>query len=610
MTTPVPTEQDDAVIGRAFVMSMAVFGVIAVIAASLWFFLRRPEEVEVAGERKLELPEVRESAQIDFPDVSFTEVSEEWGIRFVHENGAAGGKLLPETMGSGCAALDYDSDGDLDLFFVNSQRWTAEADGDKSATLHLYRNDGAVFTDVTADVGLDVSLYGMGVAVGDVENDGDLDLFITAVGANRLFLQEEGRFRDATEAAGVAGDPATWSSSCGFFDYDRDGLLDLIVCNYVEWSPEFDLAQGFRLAGGERAYGPPKAFGGTFPYLYRNQGDGTFQDVTAKAGLHVKNVSTGVPVAKSLGVVTVDIDRDGWMDVLIANDTVRNFLFHNQRDGTFVEKGMEAGMAFDSNGRARGAMGIDVDFVRDNGELAIGIGNFSNESSALYVKQANQLLFLDEAMACGFGPPTRLELTFGLFFFDFDLDGRLDIFGANGHLENEIQKVQASQTYEQRPHLFWNRGGGTGSNEFVRVPTEVSGADFSTPIVGRGAVPADLDGDGDLDLVITQSGRPVRVLRNDQQLGNQWVQLRLEGNGTTSNRDAIGATIEAQVGERTLRRAVSRTRSYLSQSPAWITLGLGSATQVDRLTITWPDGSQQQFDGPIAGGESRVVRQP
>lgn len=601
-------EQDDAIIGRAFVGSIAVIGIVGALAAGVWFFATSSELTVETLVKELQLPEVRSKAKMDYPAVSFTDVTRSWGVDFVHTNGATGEKLLPETMGSGCAALDYDLDGDVDLLFVNSQSWDPAVAERDAATLKLYRNEGGSFQDVTEEVGLNVSMYGMGVAVGDIENDGDLDIFISAVGDNRLFIQQEGKFVDATEIAGVAGS-GEWSTSCGFVDYDRDGLLDLFVCNYVAWSKEIDLAQKFRLAGVGRAYGPPAAFVGTFPILYHNEGDGRFRDVSLTAGIQEKNRVTGVPVAKSLGMATVDIDQDGWMDILVANDTVRNFLFHNQRDGTFREVGTEVGIAFNSAGKARGAMGIDVDYVRDNGQLAVGIGNYSNEASALYVKQSSQLLFLDEATSTGFGPPTRLALTFGLIFVDFDLDGRLDIFGANGHLEYEIQKVQASQKYEQEPHLFWNRGPGKGSNEFVKVPESVTGKAFAEPIVGRGAVSADLDGDGDLDLVITQCGRQAKILRNDQQLERNWARVRLQGNGTTCNRDAFGATIEAHVGDRVIHRIVSRTRSYLSQAEATVTLGIGEADQIDRLVIHWPDGSLQEYAEAIAPGTSLTIEQ-
>jgi hypothetical protein len=594
---------DDAVIGQAFLVSLGVIALLAVVGATAWFFFGSSTELIEVIEGDFELPEIRQTEQIDFPAVSFTDVTKLWGIDFQHTNGATGDKFLPETMGSGCAAFDYDSDGDIDLLFINSQAWSPGKE--PPATMKLYRNDGGAFVDVTVDVGLDVSMYGMGVAVGDIDNDHDPDLFVTAVGKNRLFVQDEGRFVE-TEA-GVSGG-ADWSTSCGFFDYDRDGLLDLFVCNYLQWSAEYDASQEFRLSGVGRAYGPPGSFEGTFPFLYHNEGGGKFRDVSAESGVQVKNRLRAVPAAKSLGMATVDIDQDGWVDVFVANDTVRNYLLRNKGDGTFEEVGGSAGIAFDSAGKARGAMGTDVDFLRENGQLAIGIGNFSNEASALYMKQSTQMLFLDEATSTGFGPPTRTELTFGLFFFDFDLDGLLDVFGANGHLESDIEKVQ-EQTYEQVPHLFWNRGAGMKSNEFAQVPAKVVGADFAAPIVGRAAVSADFDGDGDLDLVITQSGRAAKILRNDQTLGHHSLKVLPRGNGRTVSRDAVGAVVEAQVGDRTIRRQVTRTRSYLSQSPLTVVLGIGKAEAIDKLLVRWPDGTQKIVVGPFQHGQSLEIKQ-
>lgn len=585
-------ESDDAVIGRAFRRSFTGITILAAVAVGIiWWVNRAPPPVPT-NQSKLKLPDVRKTLPLEIPSVKFTDVTRQAGIDFIHENGAYGDKLLPETMGSGAAFFDFDNDGDQDLLLVNSSLWPGRPLAGKPApTMALYRNDGkGHFENVTAGSGLDVTFYGMGVAVGDYDNDGWSDVFISALGRNRLFHNERGKFVDVTAAARVAGDANEWSTGCGWFDYNNDGRLDLFVCNYVRWSKEIDLSLDSRLVGVGRAYGPPFAFEGTFPYLYRNDGDGRFTDVSAEAGIQIKNPATGVPMAKSLGLALIDLDRDGWMDVVVANDTVQNFVFHNRQDGTFREIGAISGMAFDEKGNARGAMGIDSGRFRNDDAVGIAIGNFANEMTALYVSQGNSLQFADEANATGLGPQSRLELKFGVFFFDYDLDGRLDLFSANGHLEEDIHKVQVSQHYAQPPHLFWNTGARSGT-EFLAVPPDKTGPDFHQPLVGRGATFADIDGDGDLDILLTASHGPPKLLRNDQQLGHHWLRFKLTG--TRCNRDAIGAWIEVQLGDQFLARQVMPTRSYLSQCELPVTIGIGKATKPDRVRIVWPDGRAQ-----------------
>lgn len=591
--------QDDAVIGTALKWSLALFGAIGVVVAGIVIALNRPDEAPELVESELAQTQVRKVDAVQIPRAPFVDITESAGINFQHVNGATGQKFLPETMGGGCAFLDFDNDGDQDLLLVNSQTWpwdqADQEDNNSAATSTLYRNDGAgQFTDVTARSGVDFSCYGMGVAVGDYDKDGWLDLFISAVGRNYLLHnQQDGTFADVTNQAGVAGDANEWSSSCGWFDYDRDGDLDLMVCNYVKWSKEFDESQNFQLVGGGRAYGRPQNFGGTFPYLYRNEGDGTFVEVAEAAGLHKRNPATDVPMAKSLGVTFADFDQDGWIDMIVANDTVQNFLFHNQKDGSFQEVGVVAGVAFDMNGHARGAMGIDAARFRDNGAIGIAIGNFANEMTALYVSNPAQMQFMDEAISSGLGPNTRLELTFGVFYFDYDLDGRLDLFAANGHLEEDINRVQSSQHYEQPPQLFWNCGS-QANTEFMPVKSEACGTDLLKPMVGRGAAYADIDSDGDLDLLVTGIGQSPRLLRNDQQLGHHWLRFHLIG--SNGNINAIGAWIEVDVDGKTLRRQVMPSRSYLSQMELPVTIGLGMSTSVSEVRILWPDGSRQTVD--------------
>jgi hypothetical protein len=458
----------------------------------------------------------------------------------------------------------------------------------------LYRNEGnGRFTEVTDGSGLDTPLYGMGVAIGDYDNDGARDVYVTAVRGNHLFHNEGGgKFRDVTAESGTGGAPDGWSSAAAWVDYDNDGKLDLFVCNYIRWSEEIDREVGYTLVGVGRAYGPPMNFQGAFPSLYHNEGGGHFSDVSAKAGLQVKNSASGVPVGKSLGVAPVDLDGDGWTDLIVANDTVQNFLFHNKRDGTFEEVGGASGIGFDSYGNARGAMGIDTAHFRNDSALGIAIGNFANEMTALYVSQEQPLTFTDEAISEGIGPASRLFLKFGVLFFDYDLDGWLDLFSTNGHLEEEIGKVQKSQQYAQPAQLFWNAWA-TGRHAFVAVGPDKAGTDLFTPIVGRGSAFADIDNDGDLDLVLTQTGGPPLLLRNDQTTGHHWI--RFVPHGTSSNRDGIGAVIRIYIGGGIRQQQVMPTRSYLSQSQLAVSFGLGKENRVEKERY-------------LAGGQDAVRR--
>ena len=608
---PETEERDDAIIGTALRWSLIVGLLLAAVAGGGLYYLSRPEPPAPVVKTELAAVSVRKESTVDIPEIPFSDVTAAAGIDFVHENGAYGQKLLPETMVGGNAFFDFDNDGDQDLLLVNSRRWPWDPRGaaETPATLALYRNKGngtGQFENVTAGSGLDVSMYGMGVAVGDYDNDGRVDVFLSAVGSNRLFHNEgDGKFLDVTTSAGVAGDPAEWSTSCGWFDFDNDGDLDLFVCNYVKWSREYDEAQNFQLTGGGRAYGRPQNFEGTFPYLYRNDGNGHFVEIAEQAGLQIRNPATNVPIAKSLGSTFTDVDNDGWLDIIVANDTVQNLLFHNTGQNTFEETGASAGIAYDMDGTARGAMGIDVACFRNNASIGIAIGNFSNEMTALYVSPGKQLQFVDEAVSTGLGPHSRSDLTFGVVYLDADLDGRLDLFCSNGHLEEEINRVQSSQHYEQPQQLFWNCGA-EQFTEFVPLTAEKCGEDLLRPMVGRGASCADIDNDGDLDLLVTTVGRHPRLLRNDQQLSHHWLRLKLIG--TTSNRDAIGAQVEVIADGQTYVRQVMPSRSYLSQSELPLTFGLGASTSVDSVTITWPDKSRQEL-GPLLIDQQHTVEQ-
>lgn len=587
-------DQDDAVIGRAFLGSILVFVLIGLVIAGSYWYLKPKREVVIEEPTEIAKPEGREKSVVSAPKVTWTDITAQSGLNFVHTSGAKGDKLLPETMGSGCAFFDYNNDGHQDILLVNCCHWDPVLVASDPTPIKLYQNDGkGSFTDVTKETGLEVTVYGMGVACGDYDNDGNVDLYISCLGENKLFKNENGKFVDMTSSAGVAGDSKSWSSACGWFDFDKDNDLDLLVCNYVDWSREFDSAQDFTLVGtGRRAYGRPQNFKGTFPTLYRNDGNGRFTDVSQQAGVRVLNQSaTNSPLAKSLGLVFEDFDDDGFIDFIVANDTVQNLLFRNNHDGTFEEQGALAGIAFDSAGLARGAMGIDSADFRNNGSVGVAIGNFANEMSALFVSRTRNLQFYDQAVSSGLGPATRLELTFGVLFLDYDLDGRLDLFQANGHLEDEISVVQASQSYEQSPQLFWNAGLENATNEFLKCSEAETGPDLQVPMVGRGASYADIDGDGDLDLLITGCGQKPRLLRNDQETKNNWVRIKLIGK--QSNKNALGATVVLSANDVTQRRMVSTTRSYLSQVELPLTFGLGTSTKVDKVSIVWPDGSSQ-----------------
>ncbi|MEL7061781.1 MAG: CRTAC1 family protein, partial [Acidobacteriota bacterium] len=566
----------------------------AVLAAlvAAWIFRPRAEREEVSLEVAAPVAPAVEVAEA--PPLPFVDVTRAWGIDTVHVSGARGEKLLPETMGGGVALFDADGDGDADLLLTSGSSWPhdrSSADAAPSGSTTFYRNEGGRFVDATRAVGLSTpGFYGTGVAIGDVDGDERPDVYLTSVGGNRLYRNTGDGFENVTDESGVAGEDDLWATSAAFFDGDGDGDLDLFVGNYVVWSRQIDLEIDHRLDGVGRAYGPPVQYRGTFPSYYRNDGGGRFIDTSAESGLHVVNAATGVPVGKALGVVPVDLDLDGDLDVLVANDTVRNFLFLNRGDGRFEEVAEPSGLAYGRAGEATGAMGIDAGYYRNDDDLGVAIGNFANEMTSLYVAQGEPTLFADEAIGDGVGAASRAVLTFGMLFLDVDLDGRLDLLETNGHLEDEISTVDASQSYEQAAQLFWNAGLDARAT-FVEVPSERLG-DLATPIVGRGSAAADLDGDGDLDLVMTQAGRPPLVLRNDQATGHRWLRVRLR-QPNTANPRGVGALVTVEAGGTTQRRQMMPARSYQSSSEAVITFGLGEATTIQALHVRWSDGVEQ-----------------
>ena len=589
-------ERGEARIRRALWASLGVAAAVALIVGGGAALRGGSTPQDPAVERRIEGPSNETRLAAVAPPLPFTDVTRAAGIDFQHETGAYGERLLPETMGGGVAFFDYDDDGDQDLLLVNSDTWPWRPAPAQPPTSRLYRNRGdGVFDDVSQATGMDLRLYGMGAAVGDYDGDGWQDIFVTAVGANRLLRNAGGeRFVDVTDAAGVAGAADAWSTSAAFFDYDGDGDLDLFVANYVAWSPDIDRAVDFRLTGIGRAYGPPTDFPGTHSYLYRNDG-GTFADVSAAAGIEVVNPATLAPAGKALAVLPQDLDGDAGIDLVVANDTVRNFLFRNRGDGRFAEVGVDAGIAFSATGTATGAMGVDAARYDNDDKLAIVIGNFANEMSSFYVARPNEPVFSDDAIISGIGAPSRRALTFGLAFLDADLDGRLDIVAANGHVEPEIARVQASQSYAQGAQLFWNCGRSC-PRRYVRADAV---GDLAAPLVARGAAYADIDGDGDLDLALTQVGGSAVLLRNDQTLDQHWVRLVLRGRAP--NRHAIGATVTLTTAGAVQTRTVMAARSYLSQVELPVTFGLGDADGVVTAVVVWPRGIAEQYTNLQAG---------
>ena len=576
----------EAVIRRAFYRSLLMIVALIISAYAIYYFTNEETEPEAVIPEEIKGPITTQQTLIEPPSVAFKDITREAGIDFVHTNGAYGERLLPETMGGGGGFIDYDNDGDQDIILVNASYWPDQPHTDKPIT-RFYRNDGSgQFSDVTTSTGLGINSYGMGVTVGDYDNDGWDDVYITTLHKNYLFHNEKGKFKDVSTISGTAGFEEDWGTAAVFFDFDNDSDLDLYVANYVEWTPEINLEIDFRVTGIGKAYSTPLHYVGARSRLYRNEGNGRFTDISIESGVHIPG--------KALSAIAVDYDNNGLLDLFIANDVLQNFLFQNLGNGKFEEVGALEGIAFNRSGKATGAMGIDAAWYRNDNDLGIVIGNFANEMSSLYVTASGQTPFADEALLEGLGADSRLALTFGVFFFDYDLDGRLDLLQANGHLENEINKVQPSQHYEQPVQLYWNcasddPAAADGCNNRLILVDDTG--DLGTPVVGRGASYADIDNDGDLDVLITQPGREAKLYRNDQNTGNHWLRVKLVG--TSDNRNAIGAIIELTANGVSQRRLVTSGRSYLSQIELPVTFGLGSADTIDNFTITWPGGMKQ-----------------
>lgn len=507
----------------------------------------------------------------------FTEITQAAGIDFIHNNGAYGKKYLPETMGSGCAFFDFNADGWQDILLVNGKDWEGHPTN-KRQTLALYQNkqDGT-FADVTEAAGLDIPLYGMGVAIADYDNDGDEDIYLSCLNADRLFRNNgNGTFSDVTKDAGI--DNPGFGTSCAWFDYNLDGHLDIYVANYVEWSIETDIF--CTLDGKSKSYCTPESYTGQASKLFENRGNGTFIDVS-----HVSGISDAS--SKSLGVCIFDYNQDGLPDIFEANDTQPNKLYQNKGDGTFIEVGMLAGVAYNESGVATGAMGVDAADYDRSGKESIIVGNFSNEMLNLYHNEGD--FFMDDAPIAQLGNASFLTLTFGCFFFDFDLDGNVDIFTANGHVETDINIVQSEVTYAQKPHLFRNISDG----KFADVLNMV-GPDLAKPIVGRGTACGDIDNDGDLDILITTSNGQPHLYRNDDGNRNNWIKIKLLGQ--LSNRNGIGARIRITSAIGTQTRTVKTGSSYCSQSELTAIFGIKNDEIFETIEVLWPNGKVNKIE--------------
>jgi len=521
--------------------------------------------------------------------IQFRDITAQAGIRFTHNNGAFGKKYLPETMGPGCAFIDYDNDGWPDIILINGENWPGHAGAESTLKLYHNNHDGT-FTDVTRKAGLATPMFGLGVATGDFDNDGNDDLFVTALGQSHLFRNSgNGTFTDVTKAAGMWG-PNEFSTSAAWVDYDRDGKLDLVVANYVQWSLQGDLF--CTLDGNRKSYCTPESYKGSSARLWHNLGNGKFEDATQKARFF-DNTS------KTLGIAVLDYNGDGWPDIILANDTQPNKLYLNKQDGSFEERGVSAGIAFSEDGVARAGMGVDAADYDRSGRPSLIISNFANQMVSLYHNEGNGL-FVDEAPSSEVGRATLVTLGFGCFFFDYDNDGWPDIFVSDGHIEDQIEKVQKRVSYAEPPHVFRNLGKG----KFVET-TQSLGSVFAAPKVGRAAAYADIDNDGALDVLMTTNGGRAYLFHNEG-VTNQSLRIKLAG--SKSNRDGIGAVITVTSADGKQSKMVRSGSSYLSQSELVATFGLGSKAKADAIEIQWPSGQIEKLTN-IPAGQTVTVQE-
>ena len=618
---------DDRMVSRGFWRSIAAIALVAVGVVSFTLWPVKSTIVPGSG-APATAPAQPPSASIVAPKgTAFRDVAAVAGVDFKHESGARGNKLLPECLGGGVAIVDLNCDDRLDLVFTQGQPLEPKP-GDAAAGsggIRIYLNATTLggplaFTRLSGDESLAANSYANGLAIGDIDGNGRAVIYIACVGQDRLLLNMGDARTTPTFVEAKVPTENQWGTSAGMIDADGDGDLDIVVANYVQWSPTIDRAVNYQLDGIGRAYGPPTGFAGASLTLLVNDG-ATLREVIEspeqQSGIAVKNPVTGEPYAKALGLAFVDADRDGRIDILVANDKTPKFLLRNLGPSPagaprFADIGVATGFAFDRDGSATGAMGIDIAWPRNNAELAVAIGNFANEPNSLYFsagpKLAGNLPFKlvlsDESLGQGYGAPTRRFLTFGAIFVDVDLDGDEDLVQANGHLEPDIARIQPSQTYAQRGQLFINRGG-ESVPLFIEAP-EVSIGDLARPCVGRALGAGDLDGDGDSDLVLVELNGPARILLNEQSSANHWIALALDS-GLARFGSEIEVTAVINGASVTQRRVLSPTRSYLTQCEPWARFGLGDASQVDRVVVRLPDGRVME-SGPMAVNQQKEIR--
>ena len=581
---------------RRIIRWIPAAGVLVLIVGVFWWYTSGPPSPDVAQQASAPSPPTPEVPQ----PIVFTDVTEPAGIAFTHFAGAAGDKWYPETIGAGVAFFNYDNDTHPDLLFVNGNHWpptlTDAPPHEHTPTLRVYRNQGdGTFTDVTEATGMTVPLYGMGVAVADYDNDGDADVFISGYLRHAFFVNNgDGTFHESTTRVGIGG--GTWGAGAAFVDYDRDGWLDLVLSSYVAWTPALEAGLDCTYGTPDKDYCPVRYFRGQGLTLYRNQGDGTFTDVTRHAGV----AATGT---RAFAPAIVDYDNDGWPDIFVASDGTPSVLFRNRGDGTFEDVGVRTGIVLDEQGAAYAGMGVDVAYPHNNGQLCIAIGNFVGEPTTLHCRMPrgdsfHPELYAEVSARSGIGHATLRSVTFGLFFFDADLDGWQDVLLANGHVIDEARLRHAPRA--QTPQLFRNQGNGT-----FRVIQTTPGSALARPLVGRGAAYADYDGDGDLDIVLTQNQGPAVLLRNDSPLPGHFLQVRLRG--TRSNRDGIGAEVRVHTPDGVQRQTVRTGVSYFSQSTLRLTFGLGTATDVRHIEILWPSGTRDVYHNIAANTRLRAT---